>query len=122
MGSLLLLIINVMAMQGKVWSQLTFGGISFCWKKSQILPLNPFGTTEEKSVLLGRKGGGHYVHWRCVMEAGLREGEEQQNKQADNPESNWTFLKGEILKLFSRNNWRQTPLLPGLFHPTAFSF
>lgn len=38
------------------------------------------------------------------MSIGAAWGEEQQNKQADNPESNWTFLKGEILKLFSRNN------------------
>lgn len=55
-----------MAVQGKLWLQLMFGGISLCWEESQILPLKAFGTAEEKRVLLGRRGGGHCVHRCCV--------------------------------------------------------
>lgn len=60
--------INVIAMQGKVQSQLVFGGISFCWEESWILPLKSFGTAGEKSILLvGRVVGtmpGHAAGWK----------------------------------------------------------
>lgn len=44
--------INAIGMQGKVWSLLVLGGISFCWEGSHILPLKPSGTAEEKDLLL----------------------------------------------------------------------
>lgn len=66
--------------------------------------------------LLGRITGSsfqttwHYRGERFVGQEGwwalppsVLHGEEPQNEQAESPESNWTFLKGKILKLFARN-------------------
>lgn len=84
-----------MAVQGKVWSRVMFGGVSLCWEESQVLPLKPFSATEERPCWAGGVVG--------VVSVGAAWGEEPQNKQAGNPASNWAFLKGEILKQFSRN-------------------